>query len=140
MPLSSGLQFLLKNQLVVVWGFPCMLYVAFLLLILIFSLSLEFLSFWLLGHFVMFLLRLILHGILCTSWTWMTVLFPMLGKFSSTSLHLFYKALSLSHPSGTPIMQMLVCFTLSQRSLKLSSFLFINFILSHGGDFHHSVF
>ena len=33
----------------------------------------------------------------------------------------------LSSPSGTPIMQMLVCLMLSQRSLRLSSFFFIIF-------------
>ena len=29
----------------------------------------------------MFLLKLILHGILCTSLTWVTVYFPILGDF-----------------------------------------------------------
>ena len=28
-----------------------------------------------------FLLRLILPGTLCASWTWLTISFPMLGKF-----------------------------------------------------------
>ena len=47
----------------------------------------------------------------------------------------------LSFP-GTPLIWMLVCLMLSQRSLRLSSFLFIFFffILFHGSGFHHSVF
>ena len=51
--------------------------------------------------------------------------FPMLGKFLSIiSLNIFYVPLSLSSPSGTLIIQMLVHLTLSQSSLRLSSFLF----------------
>ena len=33
--------------------------------------------------FGVFLFGLILNGTLCASWTWMTVSFPMLGKFSA---------------------------------------------------------
>ena len=47
---------------------------------------------------------------------------------------------SLFSPSGTPIMQILMHLVLSQRSLRLSSFLFILFSLFHESDFHHSVF
>ena len=52
-----------------------------------------------------FLLELILHGILCASWVWMTVFFPMLRKFSAIiSSHVFLGMLCLASPYGTPIM------------------------------------
>ena len=54
----------------------------------------------------MILFGFILPGTLCTSWTWVTVSFPMLGKFSAiTSSRIFSGPFSLSSPSGTPIMQ-----------------------------------
>ena len=86
----------------------------------------------------MFLLGFILPGILCTSSTWVAIYFPMLGKFSTIiSSNIFSGPFSLSSPSGTPIMRMLVHLMLSQRSLRLSSFFFTLF---HGSEFHHSVF
>ena len=120
-----------------------MVFVAFpLLLFIFFSLSLIFVSLiaMCLG---IFLLGFILSGILCTSWTWVSISFPLLGNFFSYCLvryflrSLFY----LSSPSGAPIMQILVCLMLSQRSLGLSPFLFIFFssILFHGSDFHYFV-
>ena len=43
--------------------------------------------------------------------------------------------------SSTTIMWMLMCLMLFQRSLRLSSFLFILFfLLFHGSDFHHAIF
>ena len=54
--------------------------------------------------------------------------FPMLGKFSAI-IQLFSLALSLSSPSGTPILWMLVHLTLSQSHLRLFSFLFNLFSL-----------
>ena len=56
----------------------------------------------------------------------MTVSFPMIEKCSNIFSGLF----SPSSPSGTPVMPMLVHLTLSQRFLKLSSFLFILLSLS----------
>ena len=48
---------------------------------------------------------------------------------------------SLSSPSGTPIIQMLVCLMLSQNSLRLSSFLFnLFYLLFCISDFQQSVF
>ena len=49
--------------------------------------------------------------------------------------------LSLSSPSGTPMVQMLVRLMLSQRSVGLSSLFFLSFfyILFYSSDFHHSV-
>ena len=55
---------------------------------------------------------------------------PILGKFSTIiSSSIFPWPFFLSSPSGTPMTQMLGCLTLSQRSLKLSSFLLIPFSL-----------
>ena len=78
----------------------------------------------------MFLLGLILYGTLCTFWTWLTISFPILGKFSSIrSSNTFSVPFFFSSSSGTPVIQMLVCLMLSQRSLRLSSILFILFSL-----------
>ena len=83
-------------------------------------------------HFItmclsVFLLGVIVPGMLCASWTWLTISPPMFGKFSAIiSLNIFSGPFSLFSPSGTPILQMLVCL-MSQRSLRLSSFLFILF-------------
>ena len=71
-----------------------------------------------------------LFGTLCVSWTWVIISFPILGKFSTIiSSSIFSWSLFLPSSSGTPMTQMLGCLTLSQRSLKLSSFLLIPFSL-----------
>ena len=63
-----------------------------------------------------------------SSWTWISVSFPELGKFSATmSSNMLSEPFSLSSLSGIPVMWMLVCMMLFQRCLKLSSFLFILF-------------
>ena len=78
----------------------------------------------------MFLLGFILYGTLCTSWTWVIISFSMLGKFSTIiSSNIFSGPFSLYSPSGTPLMWTLLHLMLSQRSLRLSSFLFILFSL-----------
>src|SRR5574341_170991 len=74
-----------------------------------------------------FLLGFIRFGTLWVSWTWVIILFPILGKFSTIiSSSIFSWSFFLSS-SGTPVIQMLGHLTLSWRSLRLSSFLLINF-------------
>ena len=78
----------------------------------------------------MFLLGFILYGTLCASWTLLTISFFMLGKFSTIiSSKIFSYPFFFSSSSGTPIIQMLVYLIWSQRSLRLSSALFILFTL-----------
>jgi len=70
----------------------------------------------------------ILFGTLWVSWTWVIISFPILGKFSTIiSSSIFSWSFFLSSSSGTPIIQMLGRLTLSQKSLRLSSFLLIRF-------------
>ena len=68
-----------------------------------------------------FCLGFILFGTLWVSWTWVIICFPILGKFSTIiSSSIFSWSFFLSSSSGTPMIQMLGHFTLSQRSLRLS--------------------
>ena len=75
-----------------------------------------------------FHLAFILCETLWDSWTWVTISLSILGNFSTIiSLSIFSWPFFLSSSSGTPMIQMLWSFTLSQRSLRLSSFLLILF-------------
>ena len=77
-----------------------------------------------------FLLIFILYGTLCASWTWLTISFSMLGKFSTIiSSKIISYPFFFSSSSGTPIIQMVVHLILSQRSVRWSSVLFILFTL-----------
>ena len=61
-----------------------MLFVIFPLFLLIFILSLSLIFVSLITMCLsVFLLGFILPGTLCASWTWVTISFPMLGKFST---------------------------------------------------------
>ena len=78
--------------------------------------------------FGMFHLGFILFGTLWVSWTWVSISFSILGKFSAIiSSSIFSWLFFLYSSSGTPMIRMLGCLTLSQRSLRLSSFLLILF-------------
>ena len=66
-----------------------------------------------------FLMGFILPGTLCSSWTWLTISFPMFGKFSAIiSSNDFSAPLFLSSLPVTPIMWILVHLMLSQRSVN----------------------
>ena len=97
-------------------------------------------------YFSVFLLGFILYGALCTSWTWWSISFPMMWKFSIISSKIvsdlfFVLSLSSSSSSVTPIIQMLICLIFSQRSLRhpqIFSFLSLYSLFSY--YFHHSIF
>ena len=73
-----------------------------------------------------FLLGFIMYGTLCASWTSLIISFSMLGKFSTIiPSKIFSYPFFFSSFSGTPIIQMLVHLIWPQRSLRLSSALFI---------------
>ena len=76
-----------------------------------------------------FLLGFILYRTLCASWTWLTISFPMLGKFSTIISSNIFSDPFFFFSYGTPKIRMLVHLMLSQRSLRLSSILFILFSL-----------
>ena len=74
-----------------------------------------------------FLLGFILPGTFCACWTWLTIPFPMLGKFSTIiSSNISSGPFSLSFP---PIMWMFMLLMLSQRSLFSCLHFFSFFIL-----------
>ena len=78
----------------------------------------------------LFHLEFFLYGTLCASWTWLSSSFSMLGKFSTIiSSKIFSYPFFYSSSSGTPIIRILVHLMWSQRSLRLSSALFILFTL-----------
>ena len=90
-----------------------------------------------------FCLGFILFGTLWVSWIWVIISFPILGKFSAIiSSSIFSCPLFLSSSSVTPMIQMLMGLTLSQRSLRfvLVSFYSFFFFPHCFIYFHHSVF
>ena len=89
-----------------------------------------------------FLLGFMLYG-LCTSWTWVAVSYPVLGKFSANiSLYFLRPFLCLSSPSGSLIMWMFVwlMFILKVSKTVLISFKSFFLILFHSSDFRHFIF
>ena len=70
-------------------------------------------------HYGVFCFGFILFGTLWVSWTWVTIYFLILGKFSAIiSSSIFSWPFFLSSSSGTPMTWMSGCLTLSQRSLR----------------------
>ena len=80
-------------------------------------------------YLVVVLFRFIFFGTLCDSWAWMFVSCVRLRNFSAIILQISPCLFFLSSPSGTPIIQMLVCLMLSQRFLKWPSFFKFFFIV-----------
>jgi len=77
-----------------------------------------------------FCLRFILFRILWVSWTCVGISFPILGKFSTIISSNIFSCPFFMSSSGTPMIQMLGHLTLSQISLRLSSFLLFFFLFS----------
>ena len=97
-------------------------------MLLIYVLCVWSLLIWLicvLGCFILDLSCLVLSEFLWLGWL---ISFPILGKFSTIiSSSIFSWPFFLSSVSGTPMIQILGHLTLSQRSLRLSSFILILF-------------
>ena len=122
-------EFLLKDQLLSLWGPPCdPQFCCFSLAAFnIRSLCLTFIN--LINMYLgVFHLGFFLFGTLWVSWTSVALSFPILWKFSIIiSSSIFSCPFFLSSSSGTPMIQMLGHLTLSLGSLRLSSFLLILF-------------
>ena len=99
----------------------------------IFSLSLIF------AILIIMCLGVVLFGLIlfwpyCVYWTWMSVFFPRLRKFSALmSSGMLYTAFSFLFASGTSIMQILVHLMLFHKSIQLSSFHF-NLLFYHSSS------
>ena len=107
--------FLLKDQLLSLWESPCVICCFSPVAFNVCSLCLIFVN--LINMYLgMFRLGFILFGTLWASWTWTTIFFRTIS--SSIVSWTFF----LSSSPGTPMIQMLGHLTLSQRSLRLSSF------------------
>ena len=76
---------------------------------------------------VVFHLGFILFGTRWVSWTLVAISFPILGKFSTIISSSIFSCPFFLSSSGTPMILILRCLTLSQRSLRLSSFHLILF-------------
>ena len=76
-----------------------------------------------------FLLGFVVHWALCASWIWVTISFPKLGKFLTIISSNIFSDPFFFPSFGTLIIWILVQLMLSQRSLRLSSVLFILFPL-----------
>ena len=128
MAFPSGLQFLLKNQLTTLWGFPCCFSLA---ASNIFTLALIYVS--LINQcFVMFLLGIIYLGLsVLPGFEW---LFPSHVRevFSYYPFKYFLKPF-LSSPSRTLMMQTFVLLMLAQWPLRLSFLSFFFPLLSSTG-------
>ena len=131
-------EFLLKDQLLQMCGFTCMLLVAFPLLFLIFFICIQSLLGWLVCVLVCFSLGFSYMGLLCLLDLIDYFLFHV-GEILNCNLFKSFLILILfssSSSSGAPIIQMLVhLISETLRSLRLSSVLFILFILFCSSEF-----
>ena len=121
-------KFLQKNQLIALCRFPSICLFVFLLLPLGFSIF-NFCHF---NYDMSWCVSVWVHLVwtLCASCTWISVFSFRFGKFSAIiSSNTFLTSFCLYSPSRTPIMKMVVCFMLSQRSLKLFSFFKFVFLI-----------
>ena len=123
-------EFLLKNQLTTLWGFPCMLFLTFPFLLLTSFLWIYFLFIWLICVF---------------SWVyliWDSLCFMDIsgwGKFSTIiSSNIFSNPFSFS--SSGLVQFELLAHLVFQKSLRLPSIPFILFSSFHGSYFHSSIF
>ena len=106
---------LMGVPLYVICHFSLVAFNHFSLLLIFVSLSTMCLS--------MFLLGFTLPGTLCASWTWLTISFPMLRKFSTIiSSNSFSDPFFYSSSSETPIIRMLVRLIFAQRSRDCPQF------------------
>ena len=90
-----------------------------------------------------FLLRFIVYGTLSASWTWLTISFPILGKFLTIiSSNIFSSPFSFFSFFWYHYNSNVGAFYVVPESLRLSSFLFIHFSLfcSMAEISYHSVF
>ena len=67
----------------------------------------------------------ILYGTLWVSWKWVASSFPMLGQFLTIISSKIFPYAFFFSSSENPVIWMLVSLLLSQKSLRVSSFLFI---------------
>ena len=116
-----------ERSAVILMGIPlCVIYFFSLAAFNIFSLCLVFIS--LINMcFGMFHLGFILFGTLWVSWLWWLFPPPILRKFSTIISSSIFSCPCFLSSSGTPMIWMLEHLTLSQKSLRLSSFLLILF-------------
>ena len=136
---------MLINQLISSWEFPCIFFPCHFSFPCWFQYFIFVFNFCQFDYYVSWCAPLWVNPAwYSASWTWLTISFPMLGNFSAIiSSNIFFQVPFLS-PFGIPVMQIFVPLVLSQKSLRLFSFLkkkkffFLYSIL--WCDFHYSVF